>query len=117
MTQAEVIAMRTTGAGLSRQGEYWTEKERKLLDEYFYSGVGLTDIALQLQRAETAIVQQLVNSKAFENERPKRMRTAEAYPCPCAKCDRKENCLFSLQNRDKIMCLIKEPANKKSSPK
>ena len=111
MTREEVIAMRTTGAGLSRQGEYWTEKERKQLDEYFHDGLGITDIALQLKRAETAIVQQLVNSKAFENERPKRLRITESYPCPCAKCDRRENCPYSLQNRDKIMCLIREEAD------
>ena len=107
MNKEDVIAMRTTGAGLSRQGEYWTEKEQEKLREFFNSGIGITDIAIQLHRAETAIVQQLVSKKAFENERPRRLRIAES--CSCARCAKKEVCPFSLQNRGRLCFKAVEP--------
>lgn len=108
MNTDDVIAMRTAGEGLSRQGEYWSDKERKRLKELFDGGVGITEIALQLQRAETAVVQQLVTGKAFYNERPRRIRTAP--PCQCRRCENQEMCPFSLKNRGQF-CGIKESGN------
>lgn len=99
MTTEEIIAMRTMGEGLSRQGQNWTDKERKRLEDMFYRGVGLSEIALELQRSETAIMQQLVNMDAFKNERPHRER--ETLPCPCRGCKQRKVCPDSLENRTK----------------
>ena len=57
--QDQLIALRTGKKAAKRTGEYWTQEEVQLLVEHFHSGVGLSEMALQLERNEVAVFQQM----------------------------------------------------------
>ena len=96
--RAAVIAMRQKGEGLTKYGKPWTNEERKLLDEYFDDGIGITEIAVLLGRSETAVMQQFVYNQAFKSETVDRVSSKGT--CRCDRCDLKADCQFSPQNRE-----------------
>lgn len=51
--------MRTRTVRLDREGDYWTEDEKNQLIKMFQQGEGITAMALQFQRTEPAIMQQI----------------------------------------------------------
>lgn len=84
MSRAELIrGMRQRTIIMEREGEYWTEDERKQLRELFKRNNDLTDIALALRRTEMAVVQQIQSLGLFEKAR---RRKVKATVCPCEKC-------------------------------
>ena len=101
-----VIAMRRKGEGISNYGKPWTDEERRRLEKLFDEGVGITEIAILLERSETAVIQQLFYCRAFRNENKGRDRSANQ--CRCHRCDLKFDCQLSPQNRDKFLCLMEE---------
>ena len=109
MNTDDIIAMRQSGAGLDRMGERWTDEERKEVEEAYFKGEDISQIALQHQRSELAIVKQLDKAGAFCNQGKTRAPKTES--CLCYKCLGKYACPVSPENRDKIMCLIREEAH------
>lgn len=89
MGKNEVLAIRN-GIGLNRQGFRWTAEERAQLMESYYSGIGISDLAVMLQRSEQAIMQQLLLSNAFHRQSKPRNR-ADAL-CLCYKCKNAAGC-------------------------
>ena len=83
MGKNEVLAIRN-GIGLNRQGFRWTAEERAQLMESYYSGIGISDLAVMLQRSEQAIMQQLNRSDAFRQQSKPRNRVKAT--CLCYKC-------------------------------
>lgn len=70
MSRAELIqGMRQRTIIMEREGEYWTEDERRRLKELFKRNNDLTDIALALRRTEMAVVQQIQSLGLFEKVR------------------------------------------------
>lgn len=69
-----------------RAGEYWKPAEREELKQRFYQGQGITEIALQLQRSEMAVVQQLMTAGLFTSPGASRTRKGTAPRCLCEKC-------------------------------
>ena len=50
--------MRKSAVRLERQGDYWSEEDKENLSKMFFEGVGITEMAVILQRSETAIIRQ-----------------------------------------------------------
>ena len=102
----KLIAMRRNGESIDRHGQYWTAQERVQLEELFYNGVGISAIALILERSETAVVQQLISCGAFKGQQKSRDRSVSQ--CRCYKCEKKCGCPFSPGNRENLICTAGE---------
>lgn len=83
-----VKSMRNRTTRLDHEGDYWTQEEREKLARLFDSGAGLTDIAIQLQRTEPAVFQQIEKLDLYQRkENPTRHRNDSLPPsCLCARC-------------------------------
>ena len=88
-----LIAIREGKIPSERSGEYWSDAEKGELRRLFMEGVGISQIALILQRSENAVVQQLIvlslltppgSSRGLKKNEPK---------CRCPECDGK-NCPY-----------------------
>lgn len=109
MTTEDIIAMRQSGAGLDRMGERWEDEERKQVEQAYFKGDDISQIALRHKRSELAIVKQLDKAGAFCNQGKSRAPKAES--CICHKCPCKDACPVSPENREKATCVIKEEAH------
>lgn len=99
--------MRNRTARLDRGGDYWTEDEKQQLAERFDAGEGITSIAIQLQRSETAIFQQCEKMDLFKRKsyaKKKYEKCLEQDGCLCSNCEHYEKC----QNRSNCDLSIKE---------
>ena len=97
MNKEDVIAMRKQGIGLNRQGMPWTDKELDSLLDMYNSGIGVTEIALTLQRTEPAIQQCLKKFHAFKDEC--RHRNTPGNNCRCFWCRQNKDCPHAPHNR------------------
>ena len=79
-----VINMRKRTVRLDREGDYWTESERCELHKKFDEGEGLTAMALEFQRTESAIIQQIELMDLFG--RKKKSTSPKEPRCLCANC-------------------------------
>ena len=71
---------------LDRQGEYWSEDERKQLRDLFDEGVGITEISIILQQSEIAVWQQILKMDLYNShEHP--LRTSRGFRPPVCLCD------------------------------
>lgn len=91
MTPKEIeemtIAMRTGEIKMEREGTYWTDEERTYAKQRFYEGAPTNEIAIELQRSETAVQQQVLPLyvRPPENTR-KRQIVIKEDMCLCAAC-------------------------------
>lgn len=88
--------MRSGASRLEREGEYWTLEEREDLKRMYFDGVGITEIAMILQRTELAVTQQIEKQKqeffmSMEQE-PRRRRSKKRLDCLCCRCQMREDC-------------------------
>ena len=88
----KTIAMRSGKLVLNRECQCWTDDERKKLKKYFADGEGITDIAIMLERSETAILQQVEHMKLRErniatSRRPSRVKLPSHCLCESCMCD------------------------------
>lgn len=79
-----VINMRNRTVRLDREGDYWTDEEREKLVQKFREGKGITAMALELQRTESAIIQQIEALDLFG--RKKKASTPKQPCCLCSNC-------------------------------
>ena len=88
--------MRLGTSQLDREREYWTLEEREQLIRMYTSLVGITEIAIQLQRRESAIIQQIVKLGLFDlaENIPHRQRSEKKPVCLCCKCLIHDGCPF-----------------------
>lgn len=99
--------MRNRGIRLGREGDIWSQDEKGRLEELFYEGVGISEIAIRLQRTEPAVIQQIEKMDLYQRKSyPKRRRpfarpggclcqqcTADRSSCPlCEDCEQEEAC-------------------------
>ena len=78
-----IKAMRQRTGGIERDGFYWSEAERQQLKTDYENGVGLSEIAAELQRTETAVVQQLIQLDVVKKTQRRR---SKQEVCLCGKC-------------------------------
>lgn len=80
-----IQAMRQRTGQMEREGSYWTADDKDNLKTLFFQNVGITDIALILQRTEVAVAQQIQMMNLYEKvRRPSGSRRQEG--CLCRKC-------------------------------
>lgn len=80
--------MRNATARLERQGDYWSNSDNEMLDKLFHDGTGITEIAVILQRSETAVMQQIEKLDLYRRKQyPSRQKnTASPAQCLCSNC-------------------------------
>lgn len=79
--QESVRSMRNQTLRADRAGDYWTDDEKNRLRILFDSGVGITEIALELGRTEPAVYQQIEKWTCTGASRIRRDRgTARSLP-------------------------------------
>lgn len=76
--------MRNRTVRLDREGDYWTAEEWETLVQKFNEGEGITAMALQLQRTESAVIQQIEAMDLFG--RKKKSSAPKQPRCLCANC-------------------------------
>lgn len=89
----KTIQMRNGAIKMLRDGEYWTDADREILRREYGSGTSINEIAIMLQRSESAIYQQierlgLCKRNPFSTR--KKGGQSEVHSCLCksCKCDR-----------------------------
>lgn len=85
----KTIAMRTGNLKMKRDREYWTDEEREILKTRFLAGVPYNEIALELERSETAVQQQIEQMQIYvkPTRAPrKRCHAAQEPVCLCSVC-------------------------------
>lgn len=85
----KTAAMRTGQLKMKREGEYWTDEERKELKIRFLAGVPTNEIAIELERSESAVYQQIEQLQLFvkKSRAPKKAVPAPKEPvCLCSVC-------------------------------
>lgn len=83
-----VKSMRQRTTRLEREGDYWRPEEREKVIELFNSGVGITEIAILLQRTEPAVYQQMEKLDLYKRKAYPMRRRALPQPseCLCGNC-------------------------------
>ena len=95
-----VRAMRQRTAQLEREGMYWTEDEKEQLRQSIWDDVDITEIALNLQRTEMAVLQQAQLMGLYGKARncPPRKQKGK---CLCEQCLQKGTCASYLDRKKK----------------
>lgn len=78
-----VKRMRTRTARLEREGDYWTEEEKKELAAQFTAGISITKIAVLLQRTEPAVFQQIEKMDLYGRKKRPQRRKSRPKPAAC----------------------------------
>ena len=82
-----IRALRNRTTKLQREGDYWDQEEIEKLKDMFNEGVGISDIALQLQRTEPAVQQQIEKLDLYRRkDRPQRRKQNNK------RCEYADNC-------------------------
>ena len=96
--------MRRRTTRLEREGDYWSPQEVDQLKAAFNEGVGITEMAIRLQRTEPAVIQQIEKLDLYQRkDNPCRRRktclnrrvscsACPVVPCPCPNCQRDRGC-------------------------
>lgn len=76
--------MRNHESNQERAGEYWSDDDKRRLKEMFARGIGISEIAIRLQRTEPAVYQQSEKMDLYNRkDNPKRRKTAANKNCSC----------------------------------
>lgn len=83
--------LRRRGSRMEREGDYWEQDEKERLEEMFDDGIGLSEMAIRLQRTEPAVIQQIEKLDLYRlyrrKDHPKRDGNTDRLPrCLCPLC-------------------------------
>lgn len=78
-----------------RSREYWNDEERRKLNNLYAAGIGISKIAMEPQRSEMAVIQQLIGSGLLKTPGRKRGPRRKNPHCLCESCLLRENCNHS----------------------
>ena len=84
--QALLVALRKGEVTAERSKEYWKDDERKKLKEMHGAGEGISKMALELQRGENAVVQQLITMQMLTPSCDHRTCGRKKRKCSCPRC-------------------------------
>ena len=86
----EVIRnVRSGKVHLGREGSYWSDSDVQKIKERFCEGIGISAIALELQRTESAVIQQIEKLNLFnrssynKHSEASHSSTGECRCCDC----------------------------------
>ena len=93
MTELEIkdktVKMRTGELTLQRDKERWTDTDRETLRREYYLGTPANEIAIMLERSESAIYQQIEQqSLCVRNTVPRKKSVTKEPECLCKYCER-----------------------------
>ena len=97
-TNEVIQAMRLRTVSLKRDGEYWTEKEKRQLQNMFEAGYGISTISYNLQRSEAAICQQIEKQDLYGRR---------LYPARQKSCSARSKCLCGTCMADPALCPLR----------
>ena len=85
--------MRNGELQLSRDREYWTDDERDVLRREYVNGTSINEIALMLERSESAIYQQIERlslcvRNPFSSRKKNSVDKGQDCLCKTCKCNR-----------------------------
>ncbi|MCD8354674.1 MAG: hypothetical protein LUC47_10240 [Clostridiales bacterium] len=83
--------MRSRTGQLDREGNYWSEDEHRHLEHLFWKGVGISEMAVLLQRTEMAVMQQ-IDKMGLSCARQKRSNRRDKNVCQCIYCKQRNHC-------------------------
>ena len=79
--------MRFERKGIGREGQFWTDDERRRLEQDYYDNLGISAMALKYERPECAIMQQLQKQGCFKEAVKHRRRCPRPIKlCLCDEC-------------------------------
>ena len=82
-----IKSLRNRTVRLEHEGDYWTAEENERMKKMFTENLGISEIALTLQRTEPAVMQQIEKLDLYGRKaNPKRRKKHKGYKCPCDKC-------------------------------
>ena len=94
----KIRAMRQKTAQLQREGKFWSNGDRERLSKLFYKNKGITEIALDLERTEVAVMQQIQQMNLYgkvRNTYHRREEGCRCRNCPLRKqCQKKDDCPY-----------------------
>ena len=84
-----IRSLRNRGGRLEREGDCWTQEEKERLSEMFQEGIGISEMAIRLQRTEPAVFQQAEKLYLYRRKDwPKRRKNIKKAPtCCCTTCE------------------------------
>jgi|GEM_PF-2230224 hypothetical protein len=97
----EVISLRKTIP--LKQTSYWTDEEKSELESMFYSGIGITEMALHFSRSEPAIINMLDSMKLYVKMTRNRSPNG-GNKCRCLGCEYFQN----------HRCILNHPCERKN---
>lgn len=84
-TDNKIKALRSGEITLDREGDYWNENDIEKIKNAFDSGIGLSKIALMLQRTEVAIINEIEKLNLYQISKGC-SKTRNNYSCRCKGC-------------------------------
>ncbi len=94
---AMIQSLRNRTTKLQREGDYWKQEEIKDLKTMFADGVGITDIALQMQRTEPAVQQQIEKLDLYHRkDNPQRRKQNKKH------CNYADDCPYTAETCPKL---------------
>lgn len=93
MTDLEIkektIKMRTGELTMLQDKERWSDADRETLRREYYLGTPINEIAIMLERSESAIHQQIEQQGlCMRNTTPRKKSIAKETECLCKYCER-----------------------------
>ena len=69
------------------EGSYWSDYDKDELRRMFDTGIGITEIALTLERSEQAVMQMIEKLDLFRRQQhPRRRKKERQCGCICRNC-------------------------------
>lgn len=84
--------MRNRTTRMERAGGYWSPEEKQRLEHLFFTGVGITEMAVRLQRTEPAVIQQIEKQDLYQRSQYHQRRRNPRGHCGCLYT--KDSCEF-----------------------
>ena len=86
----EQLTILRQGGSPSQHRDCWSKKERQQLEDMYYQPLGISEMAIALNRSECAIFNQLELMGVFKkSHKPKKKSTkCKCSKCNCENCDR-----------------------------
>lgn len=88
---AMIRGLRQNRTPKSRTREYWSKEDNEKLEFLFCEGVGISEIAVDMERTERAIIQKINEAKLFETVNTPRDKGNDGT-CYCDRCTVKGRC-------------------------
>lgn len=81
-----LIALRQGNAVSERSESFWGDDEKRQVIQMYDAGIGISEMAMNLQRSENAVVQRLLTQGLLTPPNKKRNHRRNKPKCRCPQC-------------------------------